>query len=164
MADIEEKISSLLSSPEAVEQLMSVVKSLTGDSSSTPSAQVSPQAVLSSILPDSSDDADDDYVPAAENQSGSMGGLGDLLAAFGGGSGGFGGGSGGMDPNMLAMMMKLLGAYSSGDDQKSRLLNSLKPYVREERREKIDKAIQIVRLARVAKIALDGFGGGDVHV
>lgn len=73
---------------------------------------------------------------------------------------------GGLDPRLLSMAAKLAGAYSdAGDDRRAQLLQALRPFVREERRAKLDKAIQIARLTRVARIALDSFrakGDGNV--
>ena len=66
--------------------------------------------------------------------------------------------AGGIDPRLLSMAAKLAGAYSdAGDDRRVALLNSLRPFVKEERHAKLDKAIQIARLTRVVRIALDSF-------
>lgn len=148
MSDIEEKVSSLLSSPEAVQQLMSVVKSLAGDGS--PSDESAPAA-----------EPDLESSPSAGERETPSSPL-DILSAFSGGSNSSA--LGGLDPKTMAMIMRLLGAYTSGDDHKVRLLSSLKPYIREEKQMKIDKAMQIVKLARVAKIALNSFGGGEESV
>ncbi len=156
MASMEDKISSLLSSPEAVEQLMSVVKSLASDSDSAQAESTSGAGVAQ--------DSDGQRFEPAFNPSGGLpddlGGILSKLTGHGSGSGGGLGGSG-IDPKMMSLMMKLLSSYSSGDDDKARLLYAIKPYIRSERQEKIDKAIQIVRLAKVAKVALGSFGGGD---
>lgn len=65
---------------------------------------------------------------------------------------------GGIDPRLLSMAAKLAGAYSdAGDDRRVALLNSLRPFVKEERHAKLDKAVQIARLTRVVRIALDSF-------
>lgn len=74
--------------------------------------------------------------------------------------------SGGIDPRLLSMAAKLAGAYSdAGDDRRAALLTALRPFVKEERRAKLDKAIQIAKLTRVVRIALDSFrtkGGSHV--
>lgn len=65
---------------------------------------------------------------------------------------------GGIDPRLFSMAAKLAGAYSeAGDDRRVALLNSLRPFVKEERHAKLDKAVQIARLTRVVRIALDSF-------
>jgi len=53
--------------------------------------------------------------------------------------------------------------YRSEDDGRIALLNALRPFVKEKRYAKVDKAIQIARLSRLIRVALDVFKGGD-HV
>lgn len=69
-----------------------------------------------------------------------------------------------LDPNILSGVMNLLNEYSSQDDRKTALLSSLKPYLRQDRRNKIDKAVQIARLAHIAKALLSGALGGEKDV
>lgn len=73
---------------------------------------------------------------------------------------------GGIDPRLLSMAAKLAGAYSeAGDDRRVALLTALRPFVKEERHAKLDKAIQIARLTRVVRTALDSFRTkGESHV
>lgn len=73
---------------------------------------------------------------------------------------------GGIDPRLLSMAAKLAGAYSdAGDDRRVALLAALRPFVKEERHAKLDKAIQIARLTRVVRTALDSFRTkGESHV
>ena len=80
--------------------------------------------------------------------SGAMeGGLGSLL--------------GGLDPNMLSAAAGLLGQFNSGDDDRRvALLTALRPFVREQRYGKLDKAIQIARLSRLIRSGLDLFRAG----
>ena len=70
-----------------------------------------------------------------------------------------------IDPRMLQMGMRVLQEYRSGDDKKTALLNALRPFVREERWEKLDRAIQIAKLSRVIRVLFDAMGkegGADV--
>ena len=71
---------------------------------------------------------------------------------------------GNVDPKVLALLSRVLGEYSSNDNDKTALISALKPYLREDRREKIDRAAQVAKLARLAKSAFSEFsgGGGDV--
>ena len=49
-----------------------------------------------------------------------------------------------------------------GDVNKTALLNALAPYLREDRRKKLQKAMRLARAARVAGVVLNEFGGeGD---
>lgn len=61
------------------------------------------------------------------------------------------------DPNMLSGILQMLGQYNNNDDQRVALLNALRPFVREQRYAKIDKAIQIAKLARMIRMGLDMF-------
>ncbi len=64
----------------------------------------------------------------------------------------------GLDPNMLRLMTRLMGEFSHRDDGKSQLIRALKPYVRPERREALDKAVEITKFTRLAKIAFNEMG------
>lgn len=69
------------------------------------------------------------------------------------------------DPQMLANLFSLLNQCNSGEDQRVALLNALRPFVKEQRHAKIDKAIQIARLSRMARTALELFRSKeDGHV
>ena len=63
-----------------------------------------------------------------------------------------------IDPRMIQMGMRVLREYQAGDDKKTALLNALRPFVREERWEKLDHAIQIAKLSRVIRVLFDTMG------
>lgn len=70
----------------------------------------------------------------------------------------------GIDPAALGMMAKVIKEYSSSvSDDKSSLLMSLKPFLKSNRHDTIDKALNILKLSKVAKIAFGEFGG-DFHL
>jgi hypothetical protein len=88
-----------------------------------------------------------------------------LGSLMGGASGGSSSSSVGLDPRMLTMASKVLSEYQSGDDSRTALLQALRPFVKEKRYAKLDKAIQIAKLSRMIRVALDTFkGGGEEHV
>lgn len=62
-----------------------------------------------------------------------------------------------LDPQLLSNIVSLLGQYNSNDDQRVALLNALRPFVKEQRYAKLDKAIQIAKLSRMARMALELF-------
>lgn len=72
---------------------------------------------------------------------------------------------GGLDPQLLQTAARLYAQLSASDDQRSALLLALKPFLREERYAKIDRAVQIARLSRVLRV---GFAlwkeKGEEHV
>lgn len=62
---------------------------------------------------------------------------------------------GSIDPNMMQMGMRLLQEYNRADDRNTALLEALRPFVKEERFAKVDRAIRIARLSRVIRVLLD---------
>lgn len=139
MGELEEKLSSLLSNPAALEQVMGVVRALAqgggekpGDFSAVQSAQAD---------------------TGAEQAAPAFGKEGADKSSFMG-----------LDPKTAAFALKLLNAYSDQDSRHTALLNALKPFVSLQRREKIDRAQQVMRIAKVARQALDGMIGGASNV
>lgn len=65
----------------------------------------------------------------------------------------------GLTPGMLSAIGKLLGQLRQKDDGKAALIASMKPYVRPERREALDRAVKIARIARIARTAINELGG-----
>jgi hypothetical protein len=66
------------------------------------------------------------------------------------------------DPAMMGNVMRLLGAYQKGGDpKKAAVLQAVKPYLRPERQQRVDRALQTLKLASVAREAFgsDIFGG-----
>ena len=60
----------------------------------------------------------------------------------------------------MAMAGRIMEEYQSGDDGKAALLQALRPFVKERRYAKLDKAVQIARLSLVIRVALDALKGG----
>ncbi len=57
------------------------------------------------------------------------------------------------DPAMLFKFQKILSAANSKEqNEKAKLLMSLKPFLREERRGKVDKAIQLMNMSKVLSV------------
>lgn len=144
MSELEEKLESVLGNPQAMAQIMALAQSLNGGGS-PPAAgagepsqpQEQPQEQTQSPVP-----------PPAPAASGGTGdGLGSLL-----------GGLGSLDPKLLSAAAGLIGQFNSGaDDQRVALLTALRPFVKEERYAKLDKAIQIAKLSRLIRSGLELF-------
>ncbi len=64
---------------------------------------------------------------------------------------------------MLERILPLGREDQAGNDEKQALLNALKPFLRQESREKVDKAIRITRLSRVIRSSMSLFRE-DGHV
>lgn len=124
MEDFEEKLNSILSSPEAMGQIMALASSLSGEN---------PQETTEEV-----------QKPPAEEKESPFPALG------------------GIDPSMMQKAMTLLQAYN-GSNEKAALLQAMRPFLREERRGKLDKAIQMARFSGVIRAALEEFRGGS-HV
>lgn len=128
MGELEDKLNNILSSPEEMEKIMGLARSLSGSLGS----QDKGEKPATAKVPDISDAAS---------------ALGDI------------------DPKMFQMMSRLLGEYgAAGNSEKTAILNTLKPYLKEDRRSKVDEAVKIARMAKLAKIAFSEFTGGDSNL
>ena len=116
MDGFEEKLNSILSSPEDMKKIMELAKNLSGGNKSADPPKGGKSAP-SSPLPD-------------------------------------------LDPRLIQLLLRVKKGMSE-DDGKTKLLCCLKPYLREDRREKVDRAIRIARAAEIARRALGELGGGD---
>lgn len=65
-----------------------------------------------------------------------------------------------LDPRMMQLGMRLLQEYQREDERKTALLTALRPFVKEERYEKLDRAVQLARLSRMIRVALEELGKG----
>lgn len=123
MGEFDDKLNSILSSPEAMSKIMDLAKSFSGSGGETSSNSSSSKSSQKSA-PD----------------------------------------FGGIDPKILGIISRIMSSSPGANDDKSQLLNCMKPYLREDRREKIDKAIQIAKMAHIAKTAFSEFSGGDFNL
>lgn len=146
MGELEEKLENILGNPQAMAQIMSLAQSLNlgGPGPAAQNQDPPPQQ------PQDAHDGDKEAPPAASPPppaapAGSGGGLGGLLGALGG-----------LDSNTLSAAASLIGQFTDdGDDKRTALLAALRPYVREERYAKLDKAIQIAKLSRLIRSGLE---------
>ena len=166
MADLEDKLNAILGNPEAMGQIMSIARSLsdTGDAANS-DGQDAQAAPASGEEPDgdmggqaSNSEAVAALLsgltgqPRTEHQSDS----GDNpLSALGS-----------LDPKLIQIALQLFSAYSAEDDRRTALLNALKPFLKQERQAKLEKAIQIAKLSRVIRVAFQVFKkeGGEADV
>lgn len=140
MSELEEKLESVLGNPQAMAQIMALAQSLNGGGS--------PPAEPSQPQEQAQTQAQSPAPPPAPPASGGSGdGLGSLL-----------GGLGSLDPKLLSAAAGLIGQFNSGaDDQRVALLTALRPFVKEQRYAKLDKAIQIAKLSRLIRSGLELF-------
>ena len=142
MSELEDKLSAILGNPQAMSQIMSLAQSLGGSSAGSSGQSDPPPQPEPSSVPSAA--------PAPPAQSP------DLSALLGGLTG-----TGSLDPRLMQLALRVMNEYQSGDDSRTALLQSLRPFVKEKRYAKIDKAIQIAKLSHMIRVALDVFKGGD---
>ncbi|MBO4854344.1 MAG: hypothetical protein J5482_04310 [Oscillospiraceae bacterium] len=68
----------------------------------------------------------------------------------------------GLDPQLLGRMLPLLQAYRQGNSQTMQLLMALRPFLKPEKQEKVERAARLSRLIHVGKQFL--LERGDGHV
>lgn len=65
-----------------------------------------------------------------------------------------------LDPAVMEAGLRALSVWQDRSDPRSTLLQALRPFVREERQAKVDKAVRIVRMSKAVRAALEGLQGG----
>lgn len=124
MAEFDEKLNNLLSNPDAMAQIMQLAQSLgSGQPSPSPNCQTEPNHINPPASP----------VPSPSCSSDS---LSSLLG----------------DPSLLLKLMPLVQELNGQKDSNARaLLCALQPYLKQERQDKIERALQLARLFRIGK-------------
>lgn len=105
--------------------------------------------LMGSAKPSSSEPSVEASAPAAPQPAG---GSGDILSALGS-----------LDPKIVSTAMSVLGALGR-DDERISLIRALKPHLRPERAERVDKAVQILRVSGAIRAALNALNGGKSDV
>lgn len=140
MAELDDKINALLSDPDSMAKIMQLAQSLSGSSGSS-EPQPPPQEQRTAPPPPQS-------VPAF-SPAGSGGGS-DPLSAL----------TGGLDPKLLMRLLPLVQELGSGQDTNARrLVYALRPYLKPERQDKVERALQLARLFHIGKKFLESWGG-----
>ena len=68
--------------------------------------------------------------------------------------------TGGIDPKLMARLLPIIQELGSQQDSNARaLLYALRPYLKEERQEKVERALQLARLFHLGKKFLAGWEG-----
>ena len=138
MAEFDDKLNSLLSNPEAMAQIMQMAQSLSGGQ-----AQQVPQAPPQQPFPPPPPPPVQQTVSQGSNPLAALSGL-----------------TGGMDTAMLTKLLPLIQELGSQNDSNARqLLYALRPYLKPDRQEKIERALQLARLFHLGKKFLSGWEG-----
>lgn len=155
MAEFDDKLNSLLSNPDAMSQIMQLAQSLGGGGpQSSPPPQQEPAwnpAPPSGTGWNPQGQSGNGWNPQAQN---SPPPAGDFLSSL----------TGGMDPKLISRLLPLIQELGGQRDSNARnLLYALRPYLKAERQDKIERALQLARLFHLGRKFLSGWGGsGDV--
>jgi len=140
MAEFDEKLNSLLSNPDAMAQIMQMAQSLSGSGQQEQPSQPPPQQQPFSWPGQGAPQAQQAAPPAG----------GDLLSSL----------TGGMDPKLMMKLLPLIQELGGQQDTHARqLLYALRPYLKPERQEKIERALQLAKLFHLGKKFLAGWEG-----
>ncbi len=140
MAEFDDKLNELLSNPDSMAQIMRLAQSLSGETGGggDPEPPQSP--------PQTRQASQDRHHqgPPLEN------GGGDLLSGL----------TGGLDPKLLMRLLPLIQELGGQQDSNARaLVYALRPYLKPERQEKVERALQLARLFHLGKKFLAGWEG-----
>lgn len=142
MAEFEEKLGAILNDPKAMEQIMALAQSLGGNhgkhsepqptATPAPSEQDIQEATFVPVFPQGDTESSEERpFPGLD-----------------------------IDPRWLALGTRALSAYQDQNNEKALLLQALRPFVKEDRAKKVDKAVQITRISKAIRTILDGFKEG----
>ena len=141
MAEFDEKLNSILSNPDAMAQIMQLAQSLSGGAAGGASGAPPPPSPPSGGFTAGQGQQSSQTPPPS---------VGDPLSAL----------TGGLDPQLLLRFLPLLQELGGQQDSNARqLLYALRPYLKPERQEKVERALQLARLFRIGKKFLSGREG-----
>lgn len=144
MSEFEEKLNAILSNPEAMGQVMNLAQSLNLGGGGGPSGEGGPP------------DPPPQTSQAPQNSAASGGGVTDGLA-------GLGSLLGQIDPRLIGRLLPLAGELAGGgNDERMQLLYALRPFLKPERRDKVERAAKTARLIHVGKKLLQSMGENNV--
>lgn len=139
MAELDEKLNALLSDPNSMAQIMQMAQQLSatmggGSASPSPPTAAAPTAAAPPAAPTTQN------TPQAPAPS---------LP-------------GGIDPQVVARFLPLLQEYSRSSSQTMQLLYALRPFLKESKQDKVERAARLARLIHLGKKFLMDWGDGHV--
>ena len=150
MAEFEEKLNSLLSNPDAMAQIMQMAQSLSGGGGQTqPSPPPAPPQQPQQPSQASPAPAVPRPTPGPQAPPAGADPLASLSSL-----------AGSMDPKLLMKLLPLIQELGGQQDSNARqLLYALRPYLKSERQEKVERALQLAMLFHLGKKFLAGWEG-----
>ena len=165
MAEWEEKLNQIFQDEAAMGQIMSLAQTLSQKENDA-------QPLDEAVSPDGEEPPKPQGEKTAAGESIHLGAVMEMLSGLmGKQEGSAAGGASGqtedsplsflndLDPRLIQVGIKVLQEYNRTDDRKVALLTALKPFVREKRYAKMDRAIRVARLSRVIRVAMEAFRG-----
>lgn len=142
MAEFDDKLNSLLSNPDAMAQIMQMAQSLSGGGQEQAAPSPPPQQQTQQPAPS--------FPWGGQGQQTGPSQGADLLSSL----------TGGMDPKLMLKLLPLIQELGGQQDSNARqLLYALRPYLKPERQDKIERALQLARLFHLGKKFLAGWEG-----
>ena len=62
---------------------------------------------------------------------------------------------------MIQAGMEVLRQIQGTEDRSAALLNALRPFLREEKQARLDRALRVARMTRLVRVALSALGGKE---
>ena len=129
MSELEDKLNTLLSDPDAMAQVMQLAQSLSGTQRAGSAPPPPPLDAVSEAV---------GGIPSA-------GEVGAMLSQL----------TGGLDPQLLARLLPVLRQMDRPESSETAaLLYALRPFLQEKRRDKVARAAQLAKLIHLAKLFL----------
>lgn len=156
MAEFDEKLNALLSNPESMAQIMQLAQTLSGQSGAQPQQQPQQQQQSSPPPQQPQQQPQQQQQPSPPPQqpfpmqNAPPAGKTDTLSSL----------MGGLDPKLLTRLIPVIQELNNNRDSNAgRLLYALRPYLKPERQEKVERALQLARLIHIGKKFLTGWEG-----
>lgn len=131
MSEFDEKLNAILNDQGAMNQIMALAHSLSGEKTEQSQNQ-------------SQEQNPEQQLPQAESQNQGPDLMGILSQ---------------VDPEMVRKGIELIQGVKGEDEKGSALLLALRPYLKEEKRERLDRAIQMARTMRLIRTAIGAISG-----
>ena len=148
MAEFDEKLNALLSNPDSMAQIMRLAQSLSGDTEggSGQESQKHHQQEHHQQEHHQQEHHQQEHQHHQEPPQSSA----DLLSSL----------TGGVDPKLLMRLLPLIQELGGQQDSSARnLLYALRPYLKPERQDKVERALQLARLFHLGRKFLTGREG-----
>lgn len=136
MGELEGKISQILNSPEEMEKILNIARSLTGSELSIPE-------------PDNEDKSPTPITPQkVQEESKTDFSLDDLE----------------INPDMLKSLGSVMGELTSNGGSSGSILDAIIPFLKPERQSQLKRAFSLAKMAKVTLGIFSDSGGGDKNV